>query len=192
MNLRPICCTVLIVGTVFWVPTEATADPRDFTPALCYLAAARAIERKHLADLLSVIFIYGWPPECSGPPAKLLQQSPAEYTKKMVGVLTYNSKRINQLGFQKLPGMLNFSASPGCPESWPKTGKLNLKQSDFRLEFDLADKVYKGAIVQTHIVFSIPVAKEEGVEPLYGDWKSRGVVLRNNDRSCRFSLRVAS
>ena len=192
MNLRPMCCTVLIVGTVYGVSTEATADPRDFTPALCYLAAAQAIAEKNLADILGVNFNYGWPPECKGPSVKLLQQNPAEYTKKMEGVFAYNSERINQLGFQKLPGLLTFSASPGCPKSWSKEGALNLKQSDFRLEFDLADEVYKGAIVQSHIVIFIPVAKEGEFEPLYGDWKSTVVELRNNDRSCRFSLRAAS
>ena len=50
VNLRLICWTVLVMGAVYGVSTEATAGPRDFTPALCYLAAAHAIAKKNLAD----------------------------------------------------------------------------------------------------------------------------------------------
>lgn len=191
MSVRLVACTLLTLFGVLATATSLGAAKSAYTPAICYLAARMAIDIKKLDDHLGVIFVFSWPPECQGPSNKLLQKSPGDYDKAMVAVFSKASREIEKLGYEKLPTAITFSVKSGCPKTWSRSGKAIIRQSDFKLELSIFAETFKGAIVQNHVVFTV-LASEQALadyyEPLYGDWKTNAVVLRNNSRKCQIRL----
>ena len=101
-------------------------------------------------------------------------------------------KAIMRRGFKRLAPGYDATVSPSCSDRWLTSGRVTVKQDEFRLKISQAGKAISGVVVEhtVALVLAIDVG-EPPASPLalrgrYG----KTIELRDAQSTCRISLRA--
>jgi hypothetical protein len=97
-------------------------------------------------------------------------------------------KAFRRRGFRQLAMSYNATVSPGCSNRWFASGKVAVKQKDFKFQLSQTGKAATGIIVEDAIIVKLFGGNEPALLGRYG----KSIELQYAKSKCRINLKAGS